>query len=264
MHFVSSLTIIPFYYLIKSLSSKTVALRATFLWALIPSFTFFPLFFDPLYTIFPIVSFFILVNAYKRRRDFLYFLGGLIFSIGLFFTFSILPLLLFLLVLVFLFKVPQKIIVILTFLLGMLIPPLFFLLCGYNSLESGLVILNSQTPRSYIDWLIFNPYDFFLFMGLPLSFIFLFSTFKIFKDKKLANLKKITFAFYTMFSTLIILGVSRGEVGRIWIPLMFIPIGILSYYLPEKLKFKTGYFVVLIVLLIIQAIVLEEFWVPIW
>ncbi len=264
MHFISSLVIIPFYYLLKNLSNKIVALRGVVMFGLIPSFVFFPLFFDPFYVAFPILTFLFLVLGFKGKNNKFYFLAGFIFSIGLFFNLALLPLFLFLGLLFVLIRLEARLKILLSFIFGLTVVPFLLLFIGYNSLYSGLVLLQSQTPRSYLDWVIYNPYDVFVFLGIPLSLIFLTVSYKIFKTEKLNLFKKILISFWVMFIALVLSGTSRGEVGRIWIFLMFIPIGILAYFVTENWRYSKFKIVFILILLVIQCLVLEEFWVPIW
>lgn len=264
MHLLSAITIIPFFFLIKSLSSKTTALRAAFIWGVIPSLTFFPLIFDPFYCIFPTFVFLSLAIGYKKNDLRYFFFSGLVFSIGLFFTLSILPILFFLLILLLFLKGRSKINILLSFLLGILIFPLIIFSFGYNSLTSGLVLISSQIPRSYLPWVFYNAYDVFVYMGIPISILFLFFTVNILKNKNFNLLKKLVLSYAFMFVTLLISGVSRGETGRIWIPLMILPVGVVAYYLTEKLKLKSFQIGIVLALVVIQCIILEEFWVPIW
>lgn len=264
MHFISAFVLIPFYFLLKNLTNKIVALRGVFIFGLIPSFTFFPLFFDPLYVLFPILTFLFLVLGFKGENYKYYFLGGLSLAIGLFFNLAFLPLFLFLGILFVTIRLQERVKILLSFNFGLIVVPFLLLFAGYNSLYSGLVLLRSQTPRSYLDWVIYNPYDVFIFMGIPVSILFLIVSFKIYKSEKFNMLKKILISFWIMFISLVLSGTSRGEVGRIWIFLMIIPVGILAYFLTEKWKYSKVRISLLLLLLIIQCLVLEEFWVPIW
>ncbi len=264
MHFISAAVLIPFYFLLKNLTTKIVALRGVLIFGLMPSFTFFPLFFDPFYVLFPILTFLFLVLGFKGENYKYYFLAGLSLSIGLFFNLAFLPLFLFLAILFVFIKLKERIKILLSFSFGLIVVPFLLLFVGYNSLYSGLVLLQSQTPRSYFEWVIYNPYDVFVFMGIPVTLLFIYVSYKIYKTEKFIYLKKILIAFWIMFVALVLSGTSRGEVGRIWIFLMLIPVGILSYFLTEKLNYSKAKISWLLILLIIQCLVLEEFWVPIW
>jgi tetrahydromethanopterin S-methyltransferase subunit C len=80
------------------------------------------------------------------------------------------------------------------------------------------------TPRSYALWLLFNPLDFALFLGLPVAvagLLFLAGTSRHVAaggaGRPIIRFRLVTFA---AVAALLALGVTRGEVGRLWIPLM--------------------------------------------
>lgn len=79
-------------------------------------------------------------------------------------------------------------------------------------------------PRSYPLWLVFNPLDFALFIGVPLAVLACTVTVRLVR-------KGVTWSGHSVpdryrlalaggFALLVLLGVTRGEVGRLWIPLM--------------------------------------------
>ncbi len=63
--------------------------------------------------------------------------------------------------------------------------------------------------RSYLTWLLFNPLDFILLCGVPLIVMFITSSQSEFSRGVLLGLGLLTLS-----------GSVRGEVGRIWVPLM--------------------------------------------
>jgi len=91
LHFLAAISIIPFYFLAKNLFNQKTAIRAVFLYSIIPSLSFFALLFDPFYSIFPLTSFIFLVKYLKLKRKLYAFLSGSIFGTGLFFSVSIIP-----------------------------------------------------------------------------------------------------------------------------------------------------------------------------
>jgi hypothetical protein len=81
-------------------------------------------------------------------------------------------------------------------------------------------------PRSYWSWLLFNPWDFMLWSGLvtlPLLCInkptFIFSR-KTWLHCDSANIPRMRFLYLLCICLLVLSGSTRGEVGRIWLPLM--------------------------------------------
>jgi hypothetical protein len=79
-------------------------------------------------------------------------------------------------------------------------------------------------PRGYAVWLLFNPLDFALFLGLPVAVTGLLLLPGALREVAArAATDPITRFRLATFAGLIVLlatGVTRGEVGRIWIPLM--------------------------------------------
>ena len=265
LHLLAALTIIPLYFLSKKLFEQKTAIKTVFLYSLVPSFSFFALVFDPIYAAFPIISLLTILIFLKTKKSLYAYFSGLIFCVSLFFSLSVLPsfLIQFLLLLLLIKKINLR--KFLTFyLLGFFtffIPVSIF---GYNFLASSLAVIKYQMAREYFPWLLFNPYDFFVFLGVPISLFFIYLLISTIRKDLVKNLaKKLFISFWIIFFLLIILGISRGEVGRIWIPIMFLPVLFVSNLL-NQLKVGKVYFSIILILLIVQLIIIEEFWVPIW
>lgn len=79
-------------------------------------------------------------------------------------------------------------------------------------------------PRSYALWLVFNPLDFALFLGLPVAIAGLWalrhSLRCLVSHVPLGTRARFRLALAAGLLVLLLLGVTRGEVGRLWIPLM--------------------------------------------
>ena len=99
---------------------------------------------------------------------------------------------------------------------------------------------------------------------LNINIIFVIFVIQSFKNLGFIEGKKFVYAYIIMFFLLLVSGISRGETGRIWIPLMIFPVGFIAYYATKFLKYKSLQIILVISLLIFQCIILEEFWVPIW
>ncbi|MCL4354781.1 glycosyltransferase family 39 protein [Patescibacteria group bacterium] len=259
LHFLAAISIVPFYFLAKNLFNQKIAIRTVFLYSIIPSLSFFALLFDPFYTIFSLISFTFLVQYLKSKKRVFAILSGSILGAGLFFSMSIIPYLGFFIFYV-LFSSPKEMLKTFTywsfgFLLLFLLP---FILFGYDPIVSLQSVVKYQLPREYLPWLIFNPYDFFIYMGFSISLLFFYVSYKILRKDNLTK------AFWILFILLVISGISRGEVGRIWLPLMSLPILIVSQFLTNNFNLNKKYFSILLFLLILQVVIMEEFWVPIW
>lgn len=270
LHLFSALTIIPFFYLTKAIfKNKKVAFRSTFIYATIPSLSFFALTFDPIYAAFPILCLLTLIKGFEKNNKSLIFLSGLIFGIGLFFSLSILPVLLgtFVFSLIFFKKNIDKVLKkIFIFTSGMLFVFIFLFALGFNFFKAYIAVIQNQAPRDYFLWTIYNPYDFFIFMGLATSCLFFIATWNIYRKKHIVNKieEKILVSFWVTFTILVVSGISRGEVGRIWITFMFIPVIFVGLYTTKFLKLTSTRFYIFLILAIIQIIIFEEYWVPIW
>jgi hypothetical protein len=80
------------------------------------------------------------------------------------------------------------------------------------------------SPRSYALWLAFNPLDLALFLGVPVALIGLMglpgTLSRVTRVGGGSPLDRFRLALLGGVVALLALGVTRGEVGRIWIPLM--------------------------------------------
>lgn len=79
-------------------------------------------------------------------------------------------------------------------------------------------------PRSYALWLLFNPLDFALFLGVPVAVIGLLALSRTLRQAAGSGggtpVERFRLAAFGGMAVLLALGVTRGEVGRLWIPLM--------------------------------------------
>ncbi len=207
--------------------------RAAFLTATIPALALFMPLLDLIYPLFGLTAVY-LITKHKN------FLSGLVFGLGLFFSYSLLPVM----AVIFILSKTNF----LKFSLGVVV---FFLslnlIFGYDFIKSTLVVISNQAPRSFLPWLIYNPYDFMVFLGLPTAILLWLSNRK----------------FLLLFFSLILTIFSRGEVGRIWLPLMVLATIPAGKYLTEK-KFSSKFVMILLALQMIQTLIIQEFWVPLW
>lgn len=267
LHLISSLVVIPFYFVAKELmgDSKS-ALKTTLLYSVIPSLSFFALIFDPIYALFPLLSTLFILMGIRKKTGKYFYLAGLSCGIGLFFTAAILTYLMGLLIYVILSYKTVLVEWVTKFILGIIIIVFILYLSGFNLISSLFAVIHNQAPREYVVWLIYNPFDFFAFMGFPLSILFIYQTWHVIRHSEFTSKtwKNLFYTFWITFILLVFSGASRGEVGRIWLPFMFLPLILVSNFLVRSLKFTTYHFVIIFTLIFIQVILLEEFWVPIW
>jgi hypothetical protein len=102
-------------------------------------------------------------------------------------------------------------------------------LLGHDSLRALATALSIHreiytAPRSYGLWLLFNPLDLALFLGVPVAVSGLLllpaSLSRVRTAGRGAPLDRFRSALFGGLAALLVLGVTRGEVGRIWIPVM--------------------------------------------
>jgi hypothetical protein len=214
-------------------------------------------------------------SKFKKTKKLIYLLlTGISLFIALFFSLSILPILLILgfTYLMYFYKKNSltqhvKNFIIATF--GLLILPLIlFVFFKFNFLEIALTIMNHlpDKARSYPLWLVFNIWDFFLFCGIPLTIVFIYAIYKNLKEKQILNKENfLLISFLLTFILLDIAGNARGEVGRIWITLMpFLIIGTISMAEKKIFKNQKQLFLLLIFLQLTQTILMQIFWVTLW
>jgi hypothetical protein len=102
-------------------------------------------------------------------------------------------------------------------------------LLGHHPVRAALTALSIHrdaytAPRSYALWLLFNPLDLALFLGVPVAVAgirLLRETLRRTRGRTaLAPIDRFRLATWGGVALLLALGVTRGEVGRLWIPLM--------------------------------------------
>lgn len=271
-HLLSLTAIIPLYFSLKNVLGIKTAVRSVFLYVLIPSIAFFAPLFDPIYSLFSVLSFYLIVKGIIGKKYVLIFLSGLILGIGFFFSFSLIPIFVIAVLFCLLMYMKKRRTYIikdsLYFIAGILTWIIITYLFGFNFISAFFTATKSGShlARSYISSLWANPYDFFIFLGIPTAILFLTFSFEVLRKKiqVQSNFGVLLVSFWSTFLLLNISGSARGEVGRIWAPLMLFPIFFAGYYSTSVLKFKTRIFSWLIILLFCQLIIFEEFWVPVW
>jgi hypothetical protein len=100
-------------------------------------------------------------------------------------------------------------------------------LVGHQPLKALLTALvihreSYTAPRSYLVWLLFNPLDLALFLGIPVALGGLLVLARALRSRGKGDTARERFrlAVFAGVGLLLVLGVTRGEVGRLWIPLM--------------------------------------------
>jgi hypothetical protein len=272
---LSMLTLIPIYKISKYLYNVKVAVRGVFLYISVPSIVLFIPINDVFLPLFVTTAFLFFIKGIQTKSVAKMFTSGFLFACSLFFSLSLLPLL----VLFFLYyalSAKRSIAEPKTyfaqgvfFAFGLFLLPFLLLLFFHFNFFAVSKTLMSGLPkeRKYFVWVFYNLYDFFVFVGIPLfllTIICLKSSIQQIIERKYASLDKVFVAFVTMLLFLDISGSVRGEVGRIWIP--FVPFLIipLANFLTTYLKFSKNNLLLLLALQLIQVLVMQEVWVMLW
>ncbi len=252
--FLASLNIIPLFLISRKLSGIKAAVRIALMSIFIPALTLFTPLPDVYFPIFFLSGFLIFIEGEEKNSRLLLAISGLVFSLGIFFSLSILPLL----ILFSYYFLKNRKTIIPFFMGGGLFYLAVYLFFGYNIFSvSYTLMIGLPKNRAYLPWVFYNLYDFFVFTGLPITLTYLTMFFK--------RIKNHLFIFFSLL--LIFLnfsGAVRGEVGRIWLPLMFPLILITGSFLTNKLKLATKVFLVILFIQAVQVLVLQEFWVTLW
>jgi hypothetical protein len=268
----SSLIIIPLYYAFKLYENTRIALRGIFLYIFIPSVTLFTPIPDVFFSAFPIIGFFFLILAQKKNNLWYLFLCGLILSIGIFFSLSILPFILMFLIVIFILnlKTKKRFIALINkvgyFFTGIFLPfVLLYFLYGFNFIAVSNTVLSitleTISHRSYLVWVFYNFYGFLIFAGIP-TFIFF-----IYAIKNNFNKIKDNYLFISFIITLLILDISgnvKGETERLWISFIPFLILIVISFLNREYNFKTRDYLIIYLIQAIQILVMQEFLVLLW
>lgn len=262
-HLVGASSIFLIFLISKMYFDYKKALSLSLLWGMVPSISFFALKFDSFYFLMFCVTAYVVLRAIRLSQVKLFYLGGFFISLCLFFSYSLIPGLIVLgLYVTFFYKntVPLLIDNFVKIMIGFSSLILVLLLLGYNTFTAFFPILLNQAPRSYWQWVFYNPFDFLQYFGVSISVLFSIIVFQLMNIKKGFEIKKITIIFLFFFFVLVLSGISRAEVGRIWMPLMLFPLLAIGLYK----KLSLGFLIIIVFLLFIQNIVMTEFWVPIW
>jgi len=274
--FLSSITLVPLYYVTKYIYGKEAGINSIFLYSFIPSILLFIPINDVFLPLFSTISLFLFLKGINENNRVLIFFGGLILSFGIFFSLSLLPIIFMFFILFLISFYRRKMLFTLIslllggqFLLGFLILPiLLFVFFKFNFIEVGITITSGLPQfRAYNIWVLYNLYDFFVFSGVPILIIFQVMMKYLFVNLinwRWSNIDDYFIAFLFMLCMLNFSGVVRGETARIWIPFVPFLVVIVAGYMTKSLYVRNYYFIFFLFLQAIQILVMQEFWVTLW
>ncbi|SIN84895.1 Dolichyl-phosphate-mannose-protein mannosyltransferase [Singulisphaera sp. GP187] len=225
-----SLTVVPLYLLARSSLPANAAWAAATLWPLVPSAILFQPAAD---TAFPFLSTTALAfaayssRANKPRASLIAAAGsGVVLAVGMGFTLAFLPIGLIVAILIGIGIGPgrslrQKGGAIVVVGLGFLIPTLLgwavtrsnpFLTWWWNQRNHARFYV--EYPRSYLAWIIANPLELAVAIGLPAAVWVLVGI------GRLRQAPRVSLATFALLAVLTLGGRSLSEVARLWLPMM--------------------------------------------
>ncbi len=269
-----SLVSILVYLVAKKIYGINTAFRSLIVLIFVPNILLFIPINDVFIVIFPLASIILLINSIRNKQLILSLLSGLLFSVGLYFSISLLPIfiiIIFILVKETNFKIKKSTNYIIFYLLGLLFIPVFlYVVLGFDTIRM-LKVLMSGLPekRHYSTWVIYNLYDFFVFTGIPLTIgliVLICNQIMRLYRRLWKNVDLFFTGFILMLLILNFSGSVRGETGRIWIP--FVPFMIMPVVnfltVNKQVRLSTNQFVLFVSIQLVVVLVLNEFWVALW
>jgi|GEM_PF-1002645 len=238
---LTALMLIPFYAAGRHFVGEQRALAATLLSPLVPGYALWAGIWDQALLVVVTLLLWLLSIALIHKRPWAWWAAGGLLSIASFFNYSALILLGF-----FVFYAclhlwleraswqPHGGLLLLNGLGFCVMLGSAWFLYGLISGVSFLTLYRANTaphydmPTHYLARLFYNPYDFFLFLGYPLGLLLLFSIGQI-RSARMTGLRpaqRLVAAFAVTLGLLTLSGISRAEVGRVWLLLM--PLAVLS------------------------------------
>ena len=276
MRLLAALAVLPTYFLARRFWGERDAVIAAAFMVLLPGMSLFSPKFDTMLPLFSVGFFYLVISASDSRRGWAALLAGLIFYVSMLFTFAVLVLPLFLLIYWLLgrwrggwAKLPrsQAALYLGLGLLGFLIPlVLLSIFLNYNSIVTWIAVYHQHAATytikkwTYWKWVLYNPFEFAVFMGIPISAFLLrrliFQGKKFIKREAWRPEEAFLFSFILTILLLNFSGKSLSEVGRLWIFLM--PFAIIIAVSGMRLwNGKRGVFFFLLTLQFIQVIFMK-------
>jgi hypothetical protein len=258
----ASLVAIPAYLLASSLYGRREGVLAAAFSLAVPSLVLFSPGLDQCYPVLAATAAWLAHSAGRRQSLLMAGLSGLVLSVGFFFSlaFAVAALLAGLLALVGLVqsetKASPKTVAGLTVaaVTGFFVPVLVLrMILGYRSfavwqgcLEANAEF-NAASQRGYWTWLMLNPVEFAVFLGLPAACLL---AWRLFGKESLAA--QLVVGLLVLVN---ILGLNRGEVARLWLFLMPVCVAVGVAEIERAAPYRRIVFIVLFALQAGQAVV---------
>ena len=262
------LVVWPLYALGRRFYDEQTARRAALIWPLIPSIALWATRWDQVFALFTVGAFLLLWYGLQRRRWRGLFLSGTLVSLGLFFNFSNIAMGMLLALYALLWLIVQRprpafrwLVIAAACWLGGL-ATIWLALYGLYQFDPAAAWRTAMgihlgLDRSYVTWLFFHPYDFLVFLGIPLAVFWGARTIDVLRSLRQRHtpIDLLALTFLGGFLLLIVSGTSRGEVARVWSFLLPLPLLIAARHKPDR----SGVFLALLTLVAVQTLVSNVF-----
>ncbi len=217
----------PLYLLGRDIYDGPTALRAALWWPLVPSVALWATRWNQLYALFTLLAFIFLHRGLTRRRPAAFLLCGLVLWLATWFSFGNLALVLFLGLYALLWIMTSSSRPALIWLVGAamllvagLALPWLVLgrLAGFDPLAlwRGGVGTHLELGRSYVIWLFYHLFDYFVFLGIPLAILCLWRALRVATQWQRSAVDVLALSAFAGLLALNLSGASQGETARVW------------------------------------------------
>jgi hypothetical protein len=241
---LASLAILPLYTLAKETAGERAALFAVGFYPLVPSFALWSARWDQAYPLFACAVWALFAIGLKRRRWSWMLAAGLVLGAATFLSFGLVVLLMPLGLWALLrpatedegwhalwtaVRGPYPRLG-MAFFAGLVLPWLLYQTAfGSGFIEIWRISMSFHLglARNYWVWLAYHPYDFLLFLGIPLAALFVLSLVELARERARGPRLPGTAFVLTIGLSLLLLnlsGAAQGEVARVWIFLTPFPV----------------------------------------
>ncbi|MCU0519087.1 MAG: hypothetical protein MUF84_00090 [Anaerolineae bacterium] len=231
---VSGLVVFPLYGLAKAVGGKQAAWVAVGLYPLVPSFALWSARWDQAYPLVACLAWCLFVTGLVKDRLWLLFAAGLTLGGGLFLSFGLISMAMPLGITGILWAILRpgdrrlrRLVLRGAVTLSGVVLPWAAYQCivgnGFADIWRVSMSFHLGLSRDYWTWLLYHPYDFLLFLGLPIAGLFAIGVVRSLRQPR-EPASILTLAFALSLVVLILSGVARGEVARVWLFLSPFPV----------------------------------------
>jgi hypothetical protein len=266
-----ALIVWPLYAFGRLIYDEKTALRAALLWPVVPSVALWATRWNHLYALFTLLAFLLLHIGLARRKLLAFPFCGLVLSLAIFLTFGNITLVGFLGVYALIWLAVHQERPSFSWLImgaGLLaisaiIPwVILWLVFDFDPIETWQTSLTTHLGigRSYVTWLFYHLYDFFVFLGIPLFVAWAAGAIKAFREWRRGPADVLAISSAIALLLLNISGTSQGEVARVWAFLMPLFLLVAVRYLSSK---SFALFAFIVSFLVLQVFVSDIYLRPV-